>query len=236
MEWRSRISGTSSRGMIARTLDGEEFRCALCRGKGTLPSAKAQCPACGGRGLVSVAPPAMTCAYCNGRGEVPARSGITCTVCGGKGAVTVAHPIEVCPGCRGTGAAPNSKLPCLVCRGKGVVASRQYAEAITEARRVHAEKPQIKREAEPSPISLQQVPLLAYSHEADEGRRAGSLWQPQRKRETTTVRAGAVSGLVRRLMATERARILRREGIDLGQYALEKRAQGWRESRGLLNK
>jgi DnaJ-class molecular chaperone len=33
----------------------------------------------------------------------------------------VHEPIEACASCRGTGAARESKLPCLRCRGKGVV-------------------------------------------------------------------------------------------------------------------
>jgi hypothetical protein len=228
MEWWPRKSGVLIRGVTGTTLEDEEFRCALCRGKGVLPSAKAKCPACGGRGLVRVASPALLCAYCHGRGEVPARSGITCTVCGGKGVVAVPQPVEVCPQCRGTGAAPNSKLPCLVCRGKGVVATN--VEGVTTARRGDAEKPRIEGEAEPSPVSLYQVPLAARSHEGDEARVAGYTWSPQRRRGTRMIRPGVIGGLVRRLMATERARILGRKTIDLGRYALEKRAQRWRES------
>ena len=229
MEWQPCRWSMSSRGMIGAMLEGGEFRCALCRGRGVLPSAKARCPACGGCGFVKVTLPAMICAYCDGRGEVPARSGITCTVCRGKGVVTIRPPVEVCPQCRGTGAAPNNRLPCLVCAGKGVVAT--YVEGVTTARRGRAEKPRIEREAELSPVSLYQVPLAARSHEGDEGQVAGYTWSPQRRRETRMVSPSAVSGLVRRLMATERARILGKKAIDVGRYALEKRAQRWRESR-----
>ena len=251
MQWQTRRWGTSSRGMIGTMMEGGEFVCALCRGKGVLPSAKARCPACGGRGFVKVTLPAMICAYCNGRGEVPARSNITCTVCGGKGVVSVPEAIDVCLQCRGTGAASDSKLPCLVCRGKGVVSTSEYGEAITKARRQdlawvaararqampdkiktikgHAERSEIQ--VEPSPIFLQEVPLLAHGQEGDEVGGAGYVGQPQRRRETRMVRAGAVSGLVRRLMATERARMLGGKAIDLGRYALEKRTQRWRESR-----
>lgn len=95
----------------------------------------------------------------------------------------------------------------------------------------HDEKPVIRLEAEPTAISLQQVPLLAYSHQADEGREAGYVWQPQQKRETRTGSPASVSGLVRRLMATERARILGGKAIDLGRHTLEKGTQRRRQSR-----
>lgn len=222
---------TSTRDAIGVLLEGDEFRCALCRGRGVLPSAKGRCPACGGRGSVKLTPPVMICAYCSGRGEVPARSRITCTVCGGKGVISVQQPIEVCPQCGGTGAAANSKLPCLVCRGKGVVATREYAEGITGIKASHVEKRRIKRETEPSPISLYEVPLPGHGSEADERQEAAYVWQPRRRRETRMVSPGAVGGLVRRLMATERARVLRSEAIDVGRYALEKRNQRWKESR-----
>jgi len=228
MQWEFRRWGTSSRGTI---LEGGEFRCALCRGKGVLRSGKARCPACGGHGLVRVTPPAMICSYCRGRGEFPVRSNITCTVCGGKGVVSVHEPVEACPSCRGTGAARGSKLPCLKCRGKGVVTASEYPEVITKVRRSHAEKPLVRREAEPSPFSVYHVPLPANSHEAGEGTREGDVRQPQLKRETRTVSPGAVGGLVRRLMATERARLLGGKAMGVGRYILEKRTQRWRESR-----
>jgi len=231
MQWQPRRWGTSSRGIMGTMVEGGEFRCALCRGKGVLRSGKAQCPVCGGRGLGRVTPPAMICSYCRGRGEVHASSGITCAVCGGKGVVTVPEALDICPECHGTGAARNSKLPCLACRGKGVVTASEYPEVIAKVRRSQAEKPQVRLEAEPSPISVYRVPLPAYSHEVDEGTQGGYVCQPQRRRETRMVSPGAVGGLVRRLMATERARILGRKAIDVGRYTLEKRTQRWRESR-----
>jgi hypothetical protein len=231
MQWQSLRWGTLSRGTMGTMFEGGGFRCALCRGKGVLRSGKTRCPVCSGRGLVRVTPPAMICSYCSGRGEVPASSGITCTVCGGKGVVSVHEPIEACPSCRGTGAAPNSKLPCLMCRGKGVVTTSQYPEAITKVRGSHAEKPQVRREAELAPISVYHVPLPAHRHEVGEETWGGYAWQPQLRRETRVVSPGAVGGLVRRLMATERARILGGKVIDVGRYSLEKRTQRWRESK-----
>lgn len=227
-------------------LRGEEFRCALCRGKGVLPSGKARCPACGGRGFVKLTPLAITCAYCKGRGEVPARSGISCTVCGGKGVVSVQPPVKTCPECRGTGAAPGSMLPCLVCRGKGVVVAQK--QGVTMAKEgaddldwvaIRARQPmgeEIKTVKNPAagrdiytPAEPRPVSILGY--EVYEGNGADYLSQPQHKRETETRRPASVAGLVRRLMAAERARLLGRKVVDLSRYALEKRTQRWRESR-----
>lgn len=108
-------------------LEGEEFPCAFCKGTGgagLVRGAGGQCPVCRGKGTVKVTPPAVTCAYCKGRGEVPPRSNITCIVCRGKGVVSVREPIEVCPACRGRGAASGGNLPCTTCRGKGVITAR----------------------------------------------------------------------------------------------------------------
>lgn len=80
-----------------------------------------RCPVCGGKGTAKVTPPAVICAYCKGRGEVPVRSGLTCPVCRGKGVVSVKEPIETCPACKGRGAAGGGNLPCTRCQGKGVV-------------------------------------------------------------------------------------------------------------------
>jgi len=107
--------------MTGTILEGEEFPCAFCKGTGVTAKTHARRPVCGGKGTVKVTPPAVICAYCKGRGEVPVRSGITCTVCRGKGVVSVKEPIEVCPACRGTGAAGGGNLPCMTCQGKGVV-------------------------------------------------------------------------------------------------------------------
>lgn len=38
--------------------------------------------------------------------------------------MSVTEPIEGCIHCRGTGAEPNNKLPCLKCRGKGVISKK----------------------------------------------------------------------------------------------------------------
>jgi len=73
----------------------------------------------------------VTCAFCKGTGKDPFEllSGafhgtrITCTVCNGKGMVTVSKGLtKQCPECKGTGTAIDSGLPCLCCKGKGVIA------------------------------------------------------------------------------------------------------------------
>jgi len=94
--------------------------------------------------------------------------------------------------------------------------------------RVCQERLGTQPEAEADPIVPHQGPLLVQCYQADD---QCQVCQPQRGREARTGRAGVVGGLVRRLMATERARILGRKTIDLGRYALEKRAQRWKESK-----
>ena len=107
---------------MGKIIEGDKFKCALCGGSGILPRTKdIKCSVCRGSGIVSLTGPVTVCVYCKGRGEYPARSNITCSVCGGKGLVSVTEPIEICGHCHGTGAEPNNKLPCLKCRGKGVV-------------------------------------------------------------------------------------------------------------------
>lgn len=112
-----------------------------------------------------------------------------------------------------------------------MVTTSEYPEVISKVKKSYAHKPQLRREVEPASFSVYRVPLPAHSHEVDEGTWGGYVWQPQRRRETRMVRPGAVGGLVRRLMATERARILGRKAIDVGRYSLEKRTQRWKESR-----
>lgn len=110
--------------MTTTILQGDEFSCAFCKGTGEAAKTHSRCPVCAGQGSVTVTAPALVCAYCRGRGEVPARSGITCTVCRGKGAVSVREPVEACTPCRGRGAAGGGNLPCTTCRGTGVITGR----------------------------------------------------------------------------------------------------------------
>jgi len=126
MEWETFdfMAGRTRMGRkTGQILEGNRFGCSFCDSAGILHGNKSiKCPVCKGSGTVSLAGPVIVCVYCKGRGEYPRRSNITCTVCGGKGLVSVTEPIEVCKHCRGTGAEPGNKLPCLKCKGKGVVA------------------------------------------------------------------------------------------------------------------
>ena len=105
--------------------------CAFCKGTGKDPfnllSELAVCQVCGGKGKVEVKEPAIECAYCEGTGVYPHGSRLTCTVCNGKGMVTVIGATEKCPRCKGTGMEIESGLPCIKCRGKGVLSKKEEA-------------------------------------------------------------------------------------------------------------
>jgi len=125
MEWKT-FDFKSGRTRMGRKtgeiLEGEDFGCSFCSGKGTLPRSEgAKCLVCRGDGNVSLTGPVVVCAYCGGRGDYPPRTNITCAVCRGKGLVSITVPIEVCAHCRGIGAEPGNRLPCLKCKGKGVL-------------------------------------------------------------------------------------------------------------------
>jgi DnaJ-class molecular chaperone len=129
MEWNTvdfKGSGIRLGRKAGQVLEGDDFTCSLCSGKGTLPRSEGtKSSVCRGEGAISLSGPVVVCAYCKGRGDFPARTNITCTVCKGKGLVSITKPIKVCANCRGTGAEPSNKLPCLECRGKGVVAKKE---------------------------------------------------------------------------------------------------------------
>lgn len=102
--------------------------CGFCKGKGKDPfnllSELATCQVCNGTGRVEVDEPIVRCAYCKGTGVYPHNARVTCTVCNGKGSITVKGTTEECPKCRNTGQEIESGLPCIECRGKGVVSKR----------------------------------------------------------------------------------------------------------------
>jgi len=101
------------------------LKCAFCKGKGKDPfdllSELAACQVCSGTGKVEDIEPAVKCAFCKGTGVYPHNSRVTCTVCSGKGMVTVKGATDTCSECEGTGQTIDSGLPCIKCRGKGVV-------------------------------------------------------------------------------------------------------------------
>ena len=63
----------------------------------------------------------IKCAYCQGTGKMPSDVRVLCYVCGGKGLVAVEEETRQCPECGGRGKTQESKLPCLKCKGRGVV-------------------------------------------------------------------------------------------------------------------
>ncbi len=67
----------------------------------------------------------IACAFCKGKGidpfGIPSKLS-NCQVCWGKGKVAIADiPHEICGACKGTGIFEHHRLPCSVCKGKGVV-------------------------------------------------------------------------------------------------------------------
>ncbi len=113
-----------------------EVTCAFCRGTGRARGAV--CQVCRGARTVALSAPTRHCSYCRGTGLQQRGSGLTCSVCGGVGWVTVEEDAVLCPPCGGTGVEPavlgESQLPCLTCRGKGVI-SAEKAKALPPDKR-----------------------------------------------------------------------------------------------------
>ena len=100
-----------------------EVVCAFCKGTGTDPygilSWKSTCYVCNGKGTVTVMVPHVPCRYCGGGGS---HKTFSCPVCRGAGVVPlIPGPTKRCPGCEGRAYEISSGLPCLKCRGRGVV-------------------------------------------------------------------------------------------------------------------
>lgn len=101
----------------------ETVVCAFCKGRGTDPydqlSSLSTCGSCDGTGTKSVPTPHTPCAFCHGTGSYKT---FRCLICGGAGVVAVIDgPTERCPDCEGTSSEASSGLPCLRCRGRGVI-------------------------------------------------------------------------------------------------------------------
>lgn len=67
----------------------------------------------------------IPCAFCKGIGKdpfgVPSRLS-TCQACSGRGEFTIANiSHEKCGACKGTGIFAHHRLPCSVCKGRGLV-------------------------------------------------------------------------------------------------------------------
>jgi DnaJ-class molecular chaperone len=102
----------------------EGIPCAFCHGKGVDPfaimSELSACGSCGGRGSIQVPTPHTPCAFCRGTGSYKT---YRCPACGGAGAVAaIAGPTRNCPTCGGHAFEASSGLPCVKCRGRGLVA------------------------------------------------------------------------------------------------------------------
>ncbi|MDA2929847.1 hypothetical protein MYX84_07870 [Acidobacteria bacterium AH-259-O06] len=102
----------------------EVYDCAFCKGTGEKPRG-AVCPTCKGKKRVHFTPPVVKCAACKGRGEEQPRTNITCAPCRGKGWIAVREPVEKCQSCRGRGKTSGSNLPCVTCKGAGVVTMKK---------------------------------------------------------------------------------------------------------------
>jgi DnaJ-class molecular chaperone len=101
--------------------------CAFCRGKGVAsrPDVSAHCEVCLGRGTNTVPWPHVDCAFCEGSGSFRTFS---CLVCRGTGVVPpLAGPTRRCDDCRGRAFDHRTGLPCLRCRGRGLVACEAHA-------------------------------------------------------------------------------------------------------------
>jgi RecJ-like exonuclease len=101
----------------------ETIPCAFCKGQGTDPynvmSPLSTCTVCDGKCYRRVPVPHVRCAYCQGTGSGKTYS---CPVCEGAGVlVQVPEPTRPCPDCRGRAFEASSGLPCLGCKGCGVV-------------------------------------------------------------------------------------------------------------------
>lgn len=141
MEWQPYRLGSSRRGGLtgttARILAGSTFPCAYCHGTGKQLHMRSKCPVCRGKGSIKVTPPAVICAFCRGTGEAPPWSHLTCPACCGKGVMSVKEPIERCDACCGLGRVGGTQLPCIKCRGAGVVTIKR-ADRSKERKAVEA--------------------------------------------------------------------------------------------------
>lgn len=123
------------------------YKCVFCketgiRRLGGMQGAK--CPVCRGRTKITITPPVMRCAFCNGTGEAKPRASLTCPVCKGKGLVSVREPFQTCPSCNGKGKMRGSEFYCPECKGKGVTPLRGEGSTSGAGRPAGTEKKVIK--------------------------------------------------------------------------------------------
>jgi DnaJ-class molecular chaperone len=100
--------------------------CAFCRGHGFapygVPEHQPHCEVCQGQGTNRVPWPHMGCAFCEGSGNFQSFS---CLVCRGTGVVPpLPGPTRRCEECHGRAFDRRCGLPCLRCRGRGIVTAQ----------------------------------------------------------------------------------------------------------------
>ncbi len=119
------------------TSNGQELVvCAFCKGRGTDPydqlSSLSKCGSCYGTGTKVVSNPRTTCTFCRGTGSYKT---FRCLICGGAGVVPVVDgPTETCPDCGGSAFEASSGLPCLRCRGRGVIRPAGHKDEVHHQR------------------------------------------------------------------------------------------------------
>lgn len=111
-------------------MDQHEIDCAYCGGKGTDPYGQlwrgATCCVCHGKKTVRVPFPHVSCRFCHGSGSYKTFS---CQVCQGAGVIRpVSEPARPCTACAGQASEQSSGLPCLECRGRGVITTTTREE------------------------------------------------------------------------------------------------------------
>lgn len=101
-----------------------EIDCRFCGAKGVDPYGilawGSTCYVCHGRKVVRVPSPHRACRFCRGSGSYKTFS---CPVCLGAGVLPVpTEPVERCWACAGRAYEHSSGLPCLECKGRGMIA------------------------------------------------------------------------------------------------------------------
>lgn len=109
-----------------RTSNGKvKINCSFCKGEGenktnVYPYVRT-CPSCKGSGKFKLLKPSISCVFCGSTGRDKKDPKVTCLVCKGSGANPVKRGYKLCKVCFGLGCTKESRLPCVSCKGTGVV-------------------------------------------------------------------------------------------------------------------
>jgi hypothetical protein len=144
---------------MAIAINEESVVCAFCQGKGTDPydqlSSLSVCGSCNGTGRKFVSTPHTPCTFCQGTGSFKT---FRCLICGGAGVVHVMDgPTETCPDCEGTAVESSSGLPCVRCRGRGLI----HVAVEHEEEKEEAPMPSAKHIAVPEPVARRLESVVA---------------------------------------------------------------------------